>query len=232
MVTDTDYDLFAESYAAQSESGLFNRYYEKPATLHLAGDVAGHRVLDAGCGAGPLMASLRAKGAVVAGFDVSTAMIDLARRKLGADTELRVADLSDPLPYADAGFDDVFCSLALHYLEDWSGPLSEFRRVLKPGGRVFISVNHPAAYAIQYPEGDYFGVTRYTEDYEFDGQTVYLTFWHRPLHAMADAFAAAGFRIAGISEPPVAPDTPSDLIPPGFEGKSFMGFLFFVLVPA
>ena len=35
----------------------------------------------------------------------------------------------------------------------------------------------------------------------------------------------------GVGEPAVAPDTPSDLIPPGFEGKSFMGFLFFGLVP-
>lgn len=232
MMIDSDYDRFAEAYAAQSESGLFNRYYEKPATLQLAGDVAGRRVLDAGCGAGPLMASLRERGASVAGFDRSAAMIDLARRRLGPDAELRVADLADPLPYDDAGFDDVFCSLTLHYLEDWSGPLAELRRVLRPGGRVFISVNHPAAYAIQYPEDDYFGVTRYTEAYEFDGQSVDLTFWHRPLHAMADAFAAAGFHVARISEPPIAADTPADLVPPGFEGRSFIGFLFFVLVPA
>lgn len=231
-MTDSDYDLFAEAYAVLSESGLFNRYYEKPATLHLAGDVAGHRVLDAGCGAGPLLASLRARGAVVTGFDLSAAMIDLARRRLGADTDLRVADLAEPLPYADAEFDDVFCSLALHYVQDWATPLSEFRRVLQPGGRVFISVNHPAGYAIQYPEDDYFGLTRYTEDYEFDGRTVPLTFWHRPLHAMADAFAAAGFRISGISEPPISPDTPPDLVPAGFEGTSFIGFLFFVLVVA
>lgn len=231
-MTDTDYDLFAEAYVAQSESGLFNRYYEQPATLRLAGDVAGHRVLDAGCGAGPLMESLRAKGASVAGFDRSAAMIDFARRRLGTDAELRVADLADPLPYGDREFDDVFCSLALHYLQDWSGPLSEFRRVLKPGGRVFISVNHPAAYAIEYPDGNYFGITKHTEDYEMDGQTVYLTFWHRPLHAMADAFTAAGLRITAISEPPVAPDTPPDLIPAGFEGKSFIGFLFFALEAA
>ena len=64
-----------------------------------------------------------------------------------------------------------------------------------------------------------------------DGHSVILTFWHRPLHAMADAFAAAGFRIAGISEPPPAPDTPPDLLPPDLDGRSFIGFLFFVLEP-
>ena len=73
-------------------------------------------------------------------------------------------------------------------------------------------------------------MTRYSEDYTFDGRTVWLTFFHRPLHAMADSFAAAGFRITAISEPPPADDTPEELLPPGMEGRSaFMCFLFFVL---
>jgi SAM-dependent methyltransferase len=177
-----------------------------------------------------MSAALRANGAVVAGFDVSAAMVDLARQRLGDDADLRVADLAAPLPYADAEFDDVVASLVLHYLEDWSGPLAELRRVLKPGGRLILSVNHPAAYAIVYPKADYFAPTRYSEDYMMDGREVILTFWHRPLHAMADAFAAAGFRIATISEPPPAANTPPELLPPELPaGQSFMCFLFFVL---
>ena len=228
-MTDTDYDDFAAAYAAENENGLFNAYYERPAVLGLAGDVAGRRILDAGCGSGPLTEALRDRGALVTGFDVSTAMVDLARQRLGEDADLHVADLARPLPFADAGFDDVMASLVLHYLEDWAGPLAELRRVLKPGGRLILSVNHPAAYAVVYPEADYFAVTRYSEDYTLDGQTVWLTFWHRPLHAMTDAFAAAGFRIATVSEPPPAPDTPPELLPPELGGRPFMCFLFFVL---
>ena len=124
-------------------------------------------------------------------------------------------------------------SLVLHYLEDWRRPLAELRRVLTPGGRLLVSVNHPAAYAIVYPDADYFAVTRYTEDYVFDGLSVDLTFWHRPLHTMVDSFTAAGFRVTGISEPPPAADTPVDLLPPGLEpGRSFLCFLFFVLEAA
>ncbi|MFC5176061.1 class I SAM-dependent methyltransferase [Nocardioides taihuensis] len=229
-MTTADYDRFAEAYAVENETGLFNAHYARPAVLDLAGEVSGRRILDAGCGSGPLAAALRDRGAVVTGFDASAAMVDLARRRLGEDADVRVADLAAPLPYADAAFDDVVASLVLHYLEDWSGPLAELRRVLEPGGRLILAVNHPAAYAIVYPEADYFATTRYSEDYNFDGQTVWLTFWHRPLHAMADAFAAAGFRIATISEPPPAPDTPPEVLPPGLEeGQSFMCFLFFVL---
>jgi ubiquinone/menaquinone biosynthesis C-methylase UbiE len=231
-VTATDYDSFADAYSAENEANLFNAYYERPEMLRLIGDVTGRRVLDAGCGSGPLSAALRANGAVVTGFDVSAAMVDLARQRLGEDADLHVADLGEPLPFPDAEFDDVVASLVLHYVEDWSGPLAELRRVLKPGGRLILSVNHPAAYAIVYPEANYFAVTRYSEDYTMDGQTVWLTFWHRPLHAMADAFSAAGFRIAAVSEPPPAPDTPPEVLPPGLEeGQSFMCFLFFVLEP-
>lgn len=73
---------------------------------------------------------------------------------------------------------------------------------------------HPSVYAIVYPEADYFALTKYSEEYTFDGQSAVLTYWHRPLHAITDAFAAAGFRIATVSEPPPASDTPPELLPP------------------
>lgn len=48
-----DYDSFAEAYAAETENNLVNAYYARPAMLALAGDVAGRRILDAGCGPAP-----------------------------------------------------------------------------------------------------------------------------------------------------------------------------------
>ena len=223
------YDGFAEAYARQNETGLFNAHYAQPAMLDLAGEVAGRRILDAGCGAGPLAAALRDRGAEITGFDSSPAMVELARRRLGTDTDVLVADLAEPLPFATGEFDDVVVSLVLHYLEDWTGPLAELRRVLKTGGRLLVVVNHPTAYAVVYPAADYFAVTRYTEDYQFDGREAFLTFWHRPLSTMTDSFARAGFRLSVVSEPPLAPDTPDELRPPGFEGEAFICFLFFVL---
>jgi ubiquinone/menaquinone biosynthesis C-methylase UbiE len=117
------YDSFAESYSTDNESNLLNGYYERPAMINLAGDVNSHRVLDAGCGSGPLSTALRAKGAIVTGFDSSSAMVELARQRLGENAALLVADLSQPLPFADGAFDDVVASLVLHYLQDWTAPL-------------------------------------------------------------------------------------------------------------
>jgi SAM-dependent methyltransferase len=142
-----------------------------------------------------------------------------------------VADLSRPLPFADGAYDDVVVSLVLHYLQNWTAPLAELRRVLKPGGRLLLSVNHPRILESSDPSADYFSVTQYSEEYTFDGQRAVLTYWHRPLHAMSDAFTEAGFRISIIGEPPFSPTTPRDLLPPDIgDRRAFICFLFFVLV--
>jgi 2-polyprenyl-3-methyl-5-hydroxy-6-metoxy-1,4-benzoquinol methylase len=62
-----DYDKFARAYAAGNDVNLSNAHYERPASLALAGDVTGRRVLAAGCGSGSLAAALRDRGALVTG---------------------------------------------------------------------------------------------------------------------------------------------------------------------
>jgi ubiquinone/menaquinone biosynthesis C-methylase UbiE len=230
----SDYDGFAEAYTASNETNLINAYYERPAMLALAGDVAGRRILDAGCGSGPLFAALRDRGAIVTGIDKSAGMLELARRRLGDDADLQMAELGSPLPFPDDAFDDVTASLVLHYLEDWGPALAELRRVLKPGGRLIVSVNHPFVMNMAHREAgrvpDYFATYNYTEEWTVGGQTALLSFWTRPLHAMTDAFTAAGYRLLVISEPAPAPDTPRELFPDDIaDDPRFLCFLFFVL---
>ncbi|MBS2537916.1 class I SAM-dependent methyltransferase [Catenulispora sp. NF23] len=225
-----DYDSFAEAYAAETESNLINGHYTRPAMLDLAGDVAGRRVLDVGCGAGPLSAALRERGAVVTGMDSSVQMLELARTRLGADADLRLADLSEPLPFADDSFDDAVACLVLHYLRDWSAPLAELRRVLRPGGRLIVAVDHPLVTTLMDPEADYFATRERSEQWGFGGHNALMKFWHRPLHAMTDAFTAAGFGISVISEPPPGPRA-RELFPDEIRAdrSAFLCFLFFVL---
>lgn len=235
MSSANDYDGFAEAYVAETESNLINGYYTRPAIVNLAGDVAGRRVLDVGCGAGPLLETLRDQGAVVTGIEPSAKMLDLARERLGDTVPLHQGGLgAEPLPFPDDSFDDAVACLVLHYLEDWSGPLAEIRRVLVPGGRLIVAINHPFVYRLMYPEANYFATHQYSEDHKFGDQGAVLTFWHRPLHTITDDFAAAGFRITTISEPPPAPGA-RELFPEVFENREsgeFLCFLFLVLEAA
>jgi ubiquinone/menaquinone biosynthesis C-methylase UbiE len=227
-----DYDSFAEAYAAVNETSLANAYYERPAILALAGDVAGRRILDAGCGSGPLSAALRDRGALVTGVDSSARMLELARQRLGEGADLHLADLGSPLPFPDGAFDDVIASLVLHYLEDWAGPLAELRRVLTPGGRLIVSVDHPIVFKLLNPGADYFATRKWSFEWTLGGHTALMTFWHRPLHAMTSAFTAAGFRICAISEPQPA-RAARDLFPDEFRKLTTNpNFLFFVLEAA
>ncbi|WP_422747025.1 class I SAM-dependent methyltransferase [Mycobacterium sp. WMMD1722] len=225
-----NYDEFAHAYAAENENNLVNAYYERPAMLALAGEVTGRQILDAGCGSGPLSAALRDRGAAVTGIDSSAAMLQLARQRLGRDVPLERVDLRDRLPFDDETFDDVMASLVLHYLQDWGPTLAEMRRVLKPSGRLIVSVEHPIiAYMIQQPSPDYFAVSSYSFEWTFDGRPAPMTFWRRPLHAMTDAFTAAGFALSRISEPQPDPAA-RELFPEDFEALATQpNFLFFVL---
>ena len=229
-----DYDSFAEAYTAETEANLINGYYMRPAIVDLAGDVTGRRILDAGCGSGPIASALRDRGATVTGFDSSAGMLELARRRLGPDADLHLADLASTLPFPDGAFDDAIAALVLHYLEDWTGPLAELRRVLRPGGRLIASVDHPLqGHPLVRPGTDYWATFQYSvETTTSSGQSFVLTYWHRPLPAMISAFTTAGFRIAAIDEPLPAPDTPRELLPESLrEGRQtgFLCFMFFVL---
>ncbi|NEA39815.1 class I SAM-dependent methyltransferase [Streptomyces sp. SID11385] len=230
-----DYNSFAEAYAAANETNLINAYYERPAMLALAGDVADRRILDAGCGSGSLFAALRDRGARVSGFDASAEMLRLARQRLGDGADLQVTDLADPLPYPDGTFDDVVASLVLHYLEDWGPALAELRRTLKPGGRLIASVDHPFAITLIHRDADpeaeynYFDTTNWTVEWTMGGHTALVSRWNRPLHAMIEAFTGAGFRITAISEPEPDPAA-RELFPEAIAANPrFLCFLFFVL---
>ena len=77
-----EYDAMAEAYAADNLDSPFNAYYERPATKTLLGEVSAKRVLEVGCGAGPLTEWLADQGATVTAIDVRTEMVRLARARI------------------------------------------------------------------------------------------------------------------------------------------------------
>jgi ubiquinone/menaquinone biosynthesis C-methylase UbiE len=151
------YEAMAADYAADVDKSPFNALYERPGVIALLPDPAGKRVLDVGCGSGPLSAWLVSHGAEVVGFDASPSMVRQAQHRGLTAATFRVADLAEPLDFLeDASIDVVVASLVLHYLRDWIGPLRELRRVLRPGGALVMSTHHPASDVKLSVSGKYF----------------------------------------------------------------------------
>ncbi|MDA8019771.1 MAG: methyltransferase domain-containing protein [Thermoanaerobaculia bacterium] len=76
------------------------------------------------------------------GVDLSPDMLEIARRRLGADTEL-IESPAEELPFSDGSFAAAFCSGTLHHVADRSRAVAEMRRVVRPGGRVVVSEPSP-----------------------------------------------------------------------------------------
>ncbi|MEC5397788.1 class I SAM-dependent methyltransferase [Uliginosibacterium sp. H1] len=104
----------------------------------------GQRVLDIGCGTGRLgehVASERVgpQGEVL-GIDPLPLRVDIARRRASANHHVSVGRAEDLSAFADASFDVVYLNSVYHWLPDKRSVLAGVRRVLKPGGRLGISV--------------------------------------------------------------------------------------------
>ncbi|ANE43407.1 class I SAM-dependent methyltransferase [Deinococcus puniceus] len=102
-------------------------------------------LLDVGTGPGEFPGRLRAQGHTgrLVGVDLSAGMVEQARAHQPGVEFLQAS--ADALPFADATFDVVTARHMLYHVPDVTAALTEFRRVLKPGGR-FLAVTNASTY--------------------------------------------------------------------------------------
>lgn len=106
-------------------------------------------VLELGCG--PAWLWLENGGRIPAGWDItlsdfSDGMLNEARRNLSTVPRTFSYRLVDAqlIPFENASFDAVVANHVLYHVPDRTRALSEIRRVLKPGGRLFAATNGSA----------------------------------------------------------------------------------------
>ncbi len=143
-------------------------------------------MLDAGCGPGHQAATLNRFGAEAVGLDLSHVMLVEGRRRVPG-LRLVQGDLL-ALPFPTGAFHGVWARASLiHLTEDETRrALAEFRRVLRPGGALYVCVRVGEGDAVR--EETLMGVTLRR----------YFHFWTP--HALAQAVGAAGFQLADAGD--------------------------------
>lgn len=123
----------AEAYAAS-----FGRLCAGPvgALLDAAGVSEGADVLDVGTGTGTAAVAALGRGARVCAVDADAGMVAAARTR---GVSAKVAVLPE-LPYGDGEFDVVIGNFALNHVGRPRAVLAELRRVLRPGGRIALTL--------------------------------------------------------------------------------------------
>ena len=127
--------------------------------LH-SGGLDGKRVVDIGCGGGILAEAMAAKGARVTGIDMAELSIKVARlhlheSQLEVDYQLVTAE-----KFAEqeaAQFDVVTCLEMLEHVPDPASVIAAAARLLKPGGRLFLSTlnRNPKSFALAIVGAEY-----------------------------------------------------------------------------
>lgn len=140
---DLDNEALARDYERISAERQFVSGLRLVEALAIA---AGERVLDVGCGTGLLAAHAADRAGPsgrVLGIDPLPQRIALAQAKARPNLAFEVGDAYalDGLP--DGAFDVVYLNAVFHWLPEKAGPLRQFARLLRPGGRLGISAGAP-----------------------------------------------------------------------------------------
>ncbi len=113
------------------------------ADFELTAFPAGARVLDVGCGEGRHLRALQSQGCLPVGVDLAIAEVE----QLHADDFRVVRAVAEHLPFRDASFDGVVCSVVVPYTDE-AIAVAEWARVLTPGGSVRVSY-HGMGFALR-----------------------------------------------------------------------------------
>jgi ubiquinone/menaquinone biosynthesis C-methylase UbiE len=196
------YEALADAYASLVDTKPHNAYYERPATLSLLPKVKGKNVLDAGCGPGVYSEWLIDRGAQVVAIDASARMIELAKQRLKRSNDIFQADLGQPLTFlSSSSFDIVLSPLVLNYIEDWTGTMAEFYRVLDSAGYLVMSVSHPFFDYTYFKSDNYFQTELVGSEWKGFGTRVYMPSFRHSLSEVLNPIIKAGFHLEEILEP-------------------------------
>ena len=208
-----DDPLFFEKYRQmeRSQKGL-DGAGEWNTLKKMLPDFEGKTVLDLGCGYGWHCEYAAQHGAVkVIGVDISEKMLEEARKSHNKGNIVYICSPIEDIDMDEASFDIVVSSLAFHYLADYGEVVDKIHKILKPGGYLVFSAEHPVftsegSQDWYYDENGkilHFPVDNYY--YEGKRNAVFLgeqvTKYHRTFTTYISSLLRKGFRLVDVEEP-------------------------------
>lgn len=131
-----------------SGEGTYQKDLILPNLIRLMEIQKGETVLDLACGPGFFSQELVKRGAKVIGVDVSKELIAIAKSQIGSLDRGRILYFTAPAHnlkfLKDESIDKILLVLAIQNMENPQAVFQECARVLKPQGKLFIVINHPA----------------------------------------------------------------------------------------
>lgn len=113
-----------------------------PNLMRLIEAKRGEVIVDLACGQGFFARELARLGAKVTGVDISSELLDIAKQDKSVEYHVSPAHKLDFLQ--NASVDKVLIILSLQNIENAHEVIKEINRVLKPKGKLFLVLNHPA----------------------------------------------------------------------------------------
>lgn len=214
-----------------------NELLEIPNIKKMLPNLEGKTILDIGCGEGGMSRYFVKKGASkVVAFDISTNMINEAKKHNCKNIEYMVLSMED-LSKIRTKFDIVFSSLAFHYVKDFGKLMNDISNLLKIGGFLIFSQEHPIVLSTilkedmkKYTE---IGDKRYFYLSDYNNQSKRLVNWnvkgvvkyHRNFETIINTIVNSNMKIIEIKEP-VASKRAIALVPKYVYQKDRPFFLF------
>jgi len=234
-----DNEKFFKDYKDMRDGKInANELIEIPIIKTMIPDVKGMDILDLGCGAGGMSRYFAEQGAnSVLGLDVSKNMIDEAEGQTVYDNVTYQLLPMENIETLNKKFDLVFSSLAFHYVEDFDKLIKDISCLLKDGGILLFSQEHPLVTASILPEG----MSKYVEvdgkrvfnlcDYNVNGKRKInwnvggVIKYHRNFSTTLNAVIKSGMNILEVKES-YASEEAVNLVPKYIYQKDRPYFLF------
>ncbi len=180
--------------------------------LKLFGPIAGHKVLDIGCGSGHSLQYMGNQGAKeLWGLDLSTKQIETADHLL-RNQPVKVSLFESPMeenPGIPSEYFDIAYSIyALGWTVDLQRTLSNIHSYLKPGGMFIFSWEHPIHDRLSYKESSF----TFEKSYNIEGPEYNeawpddVVIYHRKLSTYINTLIETGFTIEKVIDEVVLPE--------------------------